>query len=115
MILSQKQKKMKRFKQLNINANFNNDTVSSNAAFSYVEGFKDIINFRSLIKETIRREGILPDQIKDFFAEIVNLPMLDIRGIGTNVGCYAGVLPTISNTEILVELAEELRIFVAND
>ncbi|MTI59109.1 MAG: alanine/ornithine racemase family PLP-dependent enzyme [Firmicutes bacterium] len=55
------------------------------------------------------REGILPDKIKDFFREIVNLPMLDIRGIGTNVGCYGGVLSTISNTEILVELAEELR------
>ncbi|MTI60232.1 MAG: IS1380 family transposase [Firmicutes bacterium] len=53
MILSQKQKKMNRFNQLNIKATFDNDTVSSNAAFSYVEGFKEIIKFRSMIKETI--------------------------------------------------------------
>lgn len=53
MILSQKQKKMNRFNQLNIKPTFDNDTVSSNAAFSYVEDFKEIIKFRSMIKETI--------------------------------------------------------------
>jgi hypothetical protein len=53
MILSQKQKKMKRFKQLNIKATFDNKTVSSNASFTYVEAFKKIINFRSMIKDSI--------------------------------------------------------------
>jgi hypothetical protein len=53
MILSQKQKKLNRFNELNIKATIDNDTVSSNTTFSYVETFKEIIKFRSLIKEII--------------------------------------------------------------
>lgn len=53
MILSQKQKKMKKFNELNIKATFDNKTVSNNAAFTYVEAFKEIIKFRTLIKDTI--------------------------------------------------------------
>lgn len=53
MILSQKQENLNRFNQLNINATFDNYTVSSNTAFTYVEAFKEIIRFKSLLKETI--------------------------------------------------------------
>lgn len=53
MILSQKQKKMNRFNELNIKATFDNTTVSGNTAFTYVETLKDIINFKSLINNTI--------------------------------------------------------------
>ncbi len=56
MILSQKQKKMKRFNQLNIKATFDNETVTNNANFSYVEAFKEIIKLRSMIKETINHQ-----------------------------------------------------------
>jgi hypothetical protein len=30
-------------------------------------------------------------------------------GLGSNVGCYGGVLPTQKNTEILVKLKEEIE------
>ena len=36
MILSQKQKKMNSFNELNIDATFDNETVSSNAAFTFL-------------------------------------------------------------------------------
>lgn len=37
MILPQKQRKLNRFKKINIKATFDNNTVSNNTAFTYVE------------------------------------------------------------------------------
>ncbi len=55
------------------------------------------------------REGVLPDEIVDFFLKIKGLPFIEIMGIGTNVGCYGGVLPTTKNTGILIELKKVLE------
>lgn len=53
MILSQIRKKLNRFKKLNIDATFDNKTVSNNAAFTYVEAFKNAIDFKSLLEKMI--------------------------------------------------------------
>lgn len=53
MILPQKHKKYNRFSKLNISASFDNKTVSNNASYTYVEAFKEIIGFESLIDGTI--------------------------------------------------------------
>lgn len=53
MILSQKHKNDNRFFDLNISASFDNKTVSNNAAYTYVEAFKELIGFESLINNTI--------------------------------------------------------------
>ncbi|MFA6753476.1 MAG: IS1380 family transposase [Bacilli bacterium] len=53
MILSQKQKKMNSFNELNIDATFDNETVSINAAFTYFEAFKKSIGFKSLVNKFI--------------------------------------------------------------
>ncbi len=53
MILSQKQKKMNSFNELNIDATFDNETVSINASFTYFEAFKKSIGFKSLVNKFI--------------------------------------------------------------
>ncbi|MGB9839431.1 alanine/ornithine racemase family PLP-dependent enzyme [Thermovenabulum sp.] len=55
------------------------------------------------------REGVMPEDVKDLVGKILELPGIEFEGIGTNVGCYGGVLPSIENTSILVEIAEELE------
>ncbi len=55
------------------------------------------------------REGVLPENLDEFFAEIVDLEAIDIKGIGTNVGCYGGVLPSKENTQILVDIKNKLE------
>lgn len=55
------------------------------------------------------REGVLPGDLKSIFREISQLAAIDVIGLGTNVGCYGGVLPDRENTEILVELKWELE------
>ncbi len=55
------------------------------------------------------REGVLPEELIEFFAEIIKLPSLEIKGLGTNVGCYGGVLPTVKNTQKIIELKDRLE------
>jgi ornithine racemase len=55
------------------------------------------------------REGVLPEDLEEFFAEILNFNDIEIKGLGTNVGCYGGVLPSYENTKILLELRDKLE------
>lgn len=40
------------------------------------------------------REGVLGEELMDFYAKIVDLPNIEISGIGTNLNCLNGVMPT---------------------
>lgn len=40
------------------------------------------------------REGVLGENLIDFYSQISNLPNIEIRGIGTNLNCLSGVMPT---------------------
>ncbi len=51
-----------------------------------------------------RREGIMPENLIPFLQKTIDLPNLEIKGIGTNLGSFSGVLPTQKNTQKLVEL-----------
>lgn len=54
------------------------------------------------------REGFLPEDVVEAVGQIINLPGVEFEGLGTNVGCYGGVLPSCDNTNILVRLAKEI-------
>lgn len=55
------------------------------------------------------REGILPENILETVKDILPLTGVRLVGIGTNVGCYGGIMPTIENTEILVKLKNDIK------
>ena len=40
------------------------------------------------------REGVMGDDLIQFYGEVLNLPNIEIRGIGTNLNCLNGVMPT---------------------
>lgn len=40
------------------------------------------------------REGVLGEELMDFYQQIIHLPNIEIRGIGTNLNCLSGVMPT---------------------
>ncbi|MGK7392219.1 MAG: alanine racemase [Candidatus Cyclobacteriaceae bacterium M2_1C_046] len=40
------------------------------------------------------REGVLGEDLMDFYAQIIKLPNIEISGIGTNLNCLNGVMPT---------------------
>ena len=55
------------------------------------------------------REGLWPDQVIPLVRQAVQLPGLHIVGLGTNLTCYGGVVPSRENLGILVQLADELE------
>lgn len=48
------------------------------------------------------RQGVMRDDVMDFYAEVFNLPAIEIIGIGTNLSCLYGVLP---NHDKLIQLS----------
>ncbi len=55
------------------------------------------------------REGIWPSDLMPFVREALRLSGIRIRGLGTNLACFGGVVPGEDNMNRLVELAREIE------
>lgn len=55
------------------------------------------------------REGVWPDDLLPFAREIIHLPGIRLVGLGTNLSCYGGVMPSEDNMRQLVEHACQLE------
>lgn len=55
------------------------------------------------------REGIWPENLQLLLQQTLNLNGLKLEGLGVNLACYGGVVPTEENLGRLVELAEEME------
>lgn len=55
------------------------------------------------------REGIWPDDVVDFVGRAVGLSGIRIKGLGANLACLSGVVPTRDNMEHLVEFATSVE------
>ncbi len=40
------------------------------------------------------REGVMGEDLMDFYAQVFNLPNVEVTGLGTNLNCLYGVLPS---------------------
>jgi len=55
------------------------------------------------------REGVWPRDLVPFIRDALRLPGIRIRGLGTNLACFAGVMPDEDNMDKLIELAQEIE------
>ncbi|WP_036300621.1 alanine/ornithine racemase family PLP-dependent enzyme [Methylomarinum vadi] len=55
------------------------------------------------------REGVWPDHAVERAKALVPLPGIRLQGIGTNLACFGGLMPTHANMLSLVELAGEIE------
>lgn len=55
------------------------------------------------------REGIWPSDLMDVCREVIDLEGIKIAGIGTNLTCFGGVLPSRKNMNELVSYAEKIE------
>lgn len=55
------------------------------------------------------REGINLGEVDLYLDEILKLKNIKLKGIGTNLTCYGGVIPTPENLNILLELKERIE------
>jgi len=56
------------------------------------------------------REGILPGTLVDFYDQVFHLPNIEVLGIGANLGCLAGVIPSIDQCMQLILYRELLEL-----
>ena len=55
------------------------------------------------------REGIWPDDLIRIATETVKLTGVKLAGLGTNLTCYGGVLPSEKNMQMLVDYAHKIE------
>jgi predicted amino acid racemase len=55
------------------------------------------------------REGVWPDRLPALLARAIELPGIRIAGLGANLACFAGVVPTPALMQSLVALAEAIE------
>lgn len=55
------------------------------------------------------REGFLPEALHSVMPQILAHSHIRVEGIGVNLTCYGGVIPTRENLTVLTELAQEIE------
>lgn len=55
------------------------------------------------------REGVWPDQAVDIAREAAGLPHLELVGVGANLACYGGVVPSVENMQVLIDVRDACR------
>jgi predicted amino acid racemase len=54
------------------------------------------------------REGIWPDHLPQLVIETLKLPNIEFYGLGCNLACYGGVIPTSEKMQTLIDLADDI-------
>ncbi|GAH90593.1 unnamed protein product, partial [marine sediment metagenome] len=92
--------------------------MSLNSELDTIKELSDIAKYRNKLHKIILmidlgelREGILIKDLKDYVKQILELDGIEFLGIGTNLACFSGVLPTYKNMKELVDLKYELEDF----
>jgi ornithine racemase len=55
------------------------------------------------------REGVWPDRVEAIVGEIIKLPSIDLIGLGCNLACYGGVIPTTEKMDQLIDLRDHIQ------
>ncbi|WP_299850880.1 alanine racemase [uncultured Roseovarius sp.] len=89
--------------------------VSLNSEYTVIEALSKAAVQNGCVHEIIimvelgdLREGVWPEELVPLVEKVVELPGVRIVGLGTNLTCYGGVIPTEANLGALVDHADEL-------
>ena len=55
------------------------------------------------------REGVWPDRVVPLVTQAARLPHIEIVGLGTNLACYGGVIPTPENMQTLIDARQACK------
>lgn len=90
--------------------------ISLNSEISVIAALSESALRRGLIHKIIimldvgdLREGVLPEDLFTLTRDIIELEGVKIVGLGTNLSCYGGVVPSVENMSLLAYYATELE------
>lgn len=55
------------------------------------------------------REGVWPDRAVEVVSAAARLPNIEVLGVGANLACYGGVIPTTDKMEMLIDIRNRCR------
>jgi ornithine racemase len=55
------------------------------------------------------REGVWPDRAVEVVRGAARLPHIEVVGMGCNLACYGGVIPTAENMQMLIDIRDNCR------
>ncbi|AFM40856.1 putative amino acid racemase [Desulfosporosinus acidiphilus SJ4] len=88
--------------EVSLNSNWEVLQALSQAALRYHKTHRVIL----MVEMGDLREGIWPEELSQLVSQVLRLKGLILEGLGVNLACYGGVIPTPENLGQLVELAE---------
>jgi predicted amino acid racemase len=90
--------------------------ISLNSELTVITALAEAAQQRRLVHDIIvmvdlgdLREGVWPDDLMPLMREVVGLPGIRVVGLGTNLSCYGGVMPSEDNMRQLVDYAEGIE------
>lgn len=90
--------------------------VSLNSELTTIKALSKAAKAKNKIHEIILmidlgdlREGVWYEKAVEYAGEIVKLENIKLIGVGTNLTCYGGVIPTKDNLGLLVKLSQEIE------
>jgi len=90
---------------ISLNSSYETLSLLSKAAVTQKKQHKVIL----MVDLGDLREGVWPDQVSSVLEKAFRLPNLIISGLGCNLACYGGVIPTSEKMQQLVDLRNECR------
>ncbi len=91
------------------NVSVNSELLVLGALASAAVGNKLIHHVILMVDVGDLREGVMPEMAVDTAKHICGLKGLQFIGVGTNMGCFGGILPTQDNLGMLVSLSREIE------
>lgn len=82
--------KVVEYADISLNTSFETIQLLSEAAMNANKTHRIII----MVEMGELREGVLRDDLVDFYSKVFHLPNIEVIGIGTNLTCMYGVLPS---------------------
>lgn len=87
-----------------------NTEVETVRALSQAAQAQDVVHRVILMVDVgDRREGVMPDNAVATARAMAAMPAISLVGVGANLRCVGGVIPTRENTQMLVDIAEEIE------
>jgi predicted amino acid racemase len=89
---------------------------SVNSEYSVIKALSDTAAQKGIHHDIILmidvgdlREGVLPEEAAALAEKAAKLRGVIVRGIGTNMGCFGGILPTQQNLNLLLDIKKEIE------
>lgn len=98
-------KEIVRYADVSLNSELKTIDALSQAAISLNKRHGVII----MVELGDLREGVMPEEVVDFAGKVLQEKGVQLNGVGANLNCYGGVLPTENNLSQLVSIARKIE------